>query len=1501
MQTKVIKAGLIFCLLLILISGASAETIFREQGNVGMQIGDTYWKIQQNSYITKLFNYRVDDINGTRYQVFWCWKNLNHKAYFVNCMQKSGAELLACATLIHDRYFPNTDTETFRTHFLDIRANGIPIASLTGGTQINTNRYLAGNDCGSFYLDTIGVKGEKFKIGYDSTIIELTDVDINIMVDPETEVCQDGHCIHKISVVNDKDSNHCMNSLDMYGEFPPEASNIVTYYNQPYQDENKTTTWYMWETFTTQRCITPHATGEFKIEYDVPLFREGKWDFVFWYEGEEYKIDPFYDSTNWEFTNPAFYDYNAELITVDGNAYLTYETEGQPIYNEVRVATTNSITLTDVNGSDFNVQTELDSNIYVTMSSTILKVTGGASDADINVAILVDGEIIRNVRRTLTDTFERGSIHLNGIKVNLTAGTHTIKAQFATSDAISSVQLYNVSLMAVPMEKSGNFIPHGDTLELIDTTVSKTFVPITGADFNITITEPSKIFGILTANVTTDQTQENVDILVSINGIDGNFVQRDLKTANSFGSTTAIYLSDELPAGTYSVVGKWQTSGGTATAEHTKLTAHTIKPTNSDIVFIETDDSTSGVLENIDGLDINISIPTAQLVVAYLSSSVETSTAGATDVNLGIAYDGIDSLTVSRNFPLQNQLSVVSSVTLRVLEAGTHNIAGRISTTAGTTTIFHPTLIVQTFDLNFVSQYLEIKPSITPLYALTAPDVNYITALTHFTETAEILSGTEIRYQLTDDNGSTFQYWTGSTWATADNNHEQANTATDINANLSSFTVTAPREVKFRAYLNSIDGNNTPKLGNIKIDYEYDEILANQPPTVPVLTDEPDGQYEGTVLLEWTASTDPEVDPITYRLILGTSTGANDVADINITDINYTTPSLTTQTHFWSVLACDDSFACSAFSIEDTFDINVAPPNQSPTVPSIYAQPDNENTTRDFDWNGSTDTELDTIRYHINIGTGSGDNDVLDANTFTTDYNSFDLNTGAFYWSVRACDNNDGLWGNCSSWDTEDVFTVLEPNQPPTTPILVAQPNDNNSIRDFDWFGSTDNEGDTIRYHINVGTVSEGSNKLDANVFTTDYNGFDLVSVGTYYWRVRACDNNYADGYENCSSWSSEDIFDVTSAPVGNQPPTEPALVSEPDDNNTTRNFDWNASTDTEFDTIRYHINVGTTLGDNDVFDGNTLDANYYGVDVSTYGYYFWQVRACDNNDSMWGNCSNWSTDEFQVFPLGAVSITAFVTYRLPLVTSFIIVPEFWNGDGTVFVEYYCQKTRFDLSRSWLRIRSVTLDTNNLDFNTSDMDLNTTTGKVSQDISSYFTEQANYEVMAFCQDDQNGTSVNDVWHDFYYTPDYNISINNGDSNTTDPLVDLYLGAPPTVWYMAFSCDNNTWTDWMLYDDYKQDWDLLSGSYGCTPHGEGQYSVYVAYLDGQNSVYTNFDTIYVSGRLLSLQPYINPNDPPDITSYFALATPDVAWGLVFVVGLVVLGGFFAVLRRREKYV
>lgn len=96
--------------------------------------------------------------------------------------------------------------------------------------------------------------------------------------------------------------------------------------------------------------------------------------------------------------------------------------------------------------------------------------------------------------------------------------------------------------------------------------------------------------------------------------------------------------------------------------------------------------------------------------------------------------------------------------------------------------------------------------------------------------------------------------------------------------------------------------------------------LPNEVPSVPILVDEPNGQYEGQVFLQWLESTDYEENPITYNLKLGTTSGGIEILDVNTIDLNYTTPSLNADVYYWSVKACDD-YGCSEFSAEDNFRI----------------------------------------------------------------------------------------------------------------------------------------------------------------------------------------------------------------------------------------------------------------------------------------------------------------------------------------------------------------------------------------------------------------------------------------------------------------------------------------------------------------------------------------------------------------------------------------------------
>ena len=81
-----------------------------------------------------------------------------------------------------------------------------------------------------------------------------------------------------------------------------------------------------------------------------------------------------------------------------------------------------------------------------------------------------------------------------------------------------------------------------------------------------------------------------------------------------------------------------------------------------------------------------------------------------------------------------------------------------------------------------------------------------------FTETAT-KNGGEIYHQLSDDNGSTWQYWNGSSWAIAGTS--DYNIASIINTNISSFEANSG-QINFKSFLES-DGSQLVQLDNINI------------------------------------------------------------------------------------------------------------------------------------------------------------------------------------------------------------------------------------------------------------------------------------------------------------------------------------------------------------------------------------------------------------------------------------------------------------------------------------------------------------------------------------------------------------------------------------------------------------------------------------------------------------------------------------------------------------
>lgn len=122
---------------------------------------------------------------------------------------------------------------------------------------------------------------------------------------------------------------------------------------------------------------------------------------------------------------------------------------------------------------------------------------------------------------------------------------------------------------------------------------------------------------------------------------------------------------------------------------------------------------------------------------------------------------------------------------------------------------------------SLAANYPTDSPTASPITSLfPGGAVNYWSG---FSETAE-KNGGEIFYQLSSDDGLSWQYWNGGSWA-AVTGPSDYNTANIIASNISSFT-TSTAEIKFKAFLKS-DGSQLVRLDSVQIGYNYTAISGN--------------------------------------------------------------------------------------------------------------------------------------------------------------------------------------------------------------------------------------------------------------------------------------------------------------------------------------------------------------------------------------------------------------------------------------------------------------------------------------------------------------------------------------------------------------------------------------------------------------------------------------------------------------------------------------------------
>lgn len=204
----------------------------------------------------------------------------------------------------------------------------------------------------------------------------------------------------------------------------------------------------------------------------------------------------------------------------------------------------------------------------------------------------------------------------------------------------------------------------------------------------------------------------------------------------------------------------------------------------------------------------------------------------------------------------------------------------------------------------------------------------------------------------------------------------------------------------------------------------------------------------------------------------------------------------------------------------------------------------------------------------------------------------------------------------------------VETNKAPSTPTLTYPTNNmlciDNSVP-FTWNVSSDPEGNTITYQIQVAKDNQFSQIAHTLTSTTAAQTIALEKGVAYYWRVKATDSKNAS-----SNYSSTFQFYTEGTGVTNHLPFSPVLV-KPVLNATiqtaTATLEWTASDVDTSDALTYDVYVGTSNPPT-AKQGDNISANFLTVSVNASTNYYWKVVVKDNKGGQTiGQIWNFVTD----------------------------------------------------------------------------------------------------------------------------------------------------------------------------------------------------------------------------------------------------------------------------------
>ncbi|RJQ17201.1 hypothetical protein C4573_04070 [Candidatus Woesearchaeota archaeon] len=244
-------------------------------------------------------------------------------------------------------------------------------------------------------------------------------------------------------------------------------------------------------------------------------------------------------------------------------------------------------------------------------------------------------------------------------------------------------------------------------------------------------------------------------------------------------------------------------------------------------------------------------------------------------------------------------------------------------------------------------------------------------------------------------------------------------------------------------------------------------------------------------------------------------------------------------------LSLGDNWTCSArahdgFNYTDWYNsTTITVQNGVPSIVNVAITPTTPNHADNLNCSVNvSDTDLlvnVSYIWYFNGTQTNNYNTTVEANPANLIYTNFTVPASAVNlsdnWtcSARACDAT-----GCSNWTNSSTVTII--NNPPNSVTLFKPTNGNTTIHErnttFEWVNTTDTEGDSLTYQINVTTAdsvdctgtSFNVTGISANTTVSPQElcvRTEMGSVNYYNWSVRACDQ------WNCSAWANVWNFSI--------------------------------------------------------------------------------------------------------------------------------------------------------------------------------------------------------------------------------------------------------------------------------------------------------------------------------------------------------------------------------------